>query len=154
MSRARDCTYLQEELEGKKNMQSVAMADIIDATLPHTHTHTHTHTPTHTHHTHTQAVFHFRTIQPPSAHNVADLSSDTLPEGSKVIDDSRTMGTGPFELLIGREFKLSVWEELVRSMRVGEVARFLCPFEVIMDYDSYRIYSIKLIALYINNNYE
>ncbi len=120
----------------------------------HTHTHTHTHTPTHTHHTHTQAVFHFRTIQPPSAHNVADLSSDTLPEGSKVIDDSRTMGTGPFELLIGREFKLSVWEELVRSMRVGEVARFLCPFEVIMDYDSYRIYSIKLIALYINNNYE
>ena len=143
MSRERDCTYLQEELKGKKNMQSVAMADIIDATLPHTHPHTHT-----------QAVFHFRTIQPPSAHNLADLSSDTLPEGSKVIDDSRIMGTGPFELLIGREFKLSVWEELVRSMRVGEVARFLCPFEVIMDYDSYRIYSIKLIALYINNNYE
>ncbi len=73
-------------------------------------------------------MFHFRTIHPP--HDVTELSPSVLPEGSKVIDDSRTMGTGPFELLIGREFKLCVWEELVRSMRVGEVARFLCPFEV------------------------
>ena len=40
------------------------------------------------------------------------------------------MATGPFELLIGREFKLSVWEEMVKTMRVGEIARFICPFEV------------------------
>lgn len=73
-------------------------------------------------------MFHFRTLQPPDG--LSELSVEQLPEGLKVIDDSRTMGTGPFELLIGREFKLGVWEELVRTMRLGEVARFICPFEV------------------------
>lgn len=47
-----------------------------------------------------------------------------------IIDDSRRMGNGPFELLIGREFKLDIWEEMVRTMRLKEVARFTCPFKV------------------------
>lgn len=47
-----------------------------------------------------------------------------------VIDDTRDLGSGPFELLIGREFKLDIWEKLVREMLVGEVARFSCPYKV------------------------
>lgn len=47
-----------------------------------------------------------------------------------VLDDSRTLGTGPFELLVGRKFKLGIWEDMVKTMRVGEIARFKCPFKV------------------------
>ena len=76
----------------------------------------------------TKAIFHFRTIR---------LETDgSLPEQDKlkdaVIDDTRTLGTGPFELLIGREFKLSVLEKMVKEMLLGEVARFSCPYEVCM----------------------
>ena len=55
---------------------------------------------------------------------------DTTPDPALVIDDSRTIGNGPFELLVGREFKLKIWEDMVRTMRVKEVARFTCPFQV------------------------
>ena len=47
-----------------------------------------------------------------------------------MIDDTRTMGCGPFELLIGRKFKMDVWEDLVKEMLIGEVARFTCPYKV------------------------
>ena len=53
-----------------------------------------------------------------------------LGDEQSVLDDSRTLGTGPFELLIGREFKLGIWEDLAKSMRLGEIARFKCPFKV------------------------
>ena len=72
-----------------------------------------------------QAVLHFRTFK---LQQDGSLEKGDLEES--VIDDTRTMATGPFELLIGREFKLSVWEEMVKTMRVGEIARFICPFEV------------------------
>ena len=52
------------------------------------------------------------------------------PDPDEIIDDTRVMGNGPFELLIGREFKLDIWDEMVRTMKVGEVARFICPFTV------------------------
>lgn len=52
-----------------------------------------------------------------------------------MIDDTRVMGNGPFELLIGREFKLDIWDEMVRSMKVEEVARFVCPFAVSVTYE-------------------
>lgn len=59
------------------------------------------------------------------------------PEPNEVIDDSRTMGNGPFELLIGREFKLDIWDEMVRTMRLNEVARFICPFTVCTTHNVY-----------------
>ena len=40
------------------------------------------------------------------------------------------MKLDPFELYIGREFKLAIWEELVKTMKVGEISRFSCPYEV------------------------
>ena len=52
-----------------------------------------------------------------------------------MIDDTQTLGTGPFELLIGREFKLGVWEQMVKSMLVNEVARFSCPYKVLKKYN-------------------
>lgn len=62
-----------------------------------------------------QATFHYRT-----------LHSDN--EGS-VLDDSRVRGK-PMELIIGKKFKLPVWETIVRSMREGETAEFLCDVKV------------------------
>ncbi|XP_052320427.1 AH receptor-interacting protein-like isoform X2 [Oncorhynchus keta] len=68
-----------------------------------------------------------------------DLS--TFPDGTKVIfhyrsslcdgtvlDDSRTMGgrSKPMELILGKKFKLAVWERVIATMREGEVADFTC----------------------------
>ncbi|CAN7942547.1 unnamed protein product [Ixodes pacificus] len=44
-------------------------------------------------------------------------------EPDAVIDDSRKLSR-PMELLIGKEFKLPVWEQCLKSMKVGEVAQF------------------------------
>lgn len=72
-----------------------------------------------------QILFHFRTLK-----LAVDGSGDGDSTHERVIDDTRVLGTGPFELLIGRDFKLAVWEEMVKTMAVGEVARFTCPFQV------------------------
>lgn len=40
-----------------------------------------------------------------------------------VIDDSRTM-ENPMELVLGKKFKLEVWEAIVQKMALNEVARF------------------------------
>ncbi|XP_035599563.1 AH receptor-interacting protein-like isoform X2 [Oncorhynchus keta] len=65
----------------------------------------------------------------------------TFPDGTKVIfhyrsslcdgtvlDDSRTMGgrSKPMELILGKKFKLAVWERVIATMREGEVADFTC----------------------------
>ena len=69
-----------------------------------------------------QVFFHFRALV---------LTEERAEDGQQsVLDDSRTLGTGPFELLVGRQFKLGIWEEMVKTMRVGEVAQFNCPFKV------------------------
>lgn len=58
-----------------------------------------------------QVTFHFRT----------QLCDDER----TVIDDSKVVGT-PMELVIGNMFKLDIWETLLSSMRIGEVAEFWC----------------------------
>uniref|UniRef100_A0A8C2HM25 peptidylprolyl isomerase n=1 Tax=Cyprinus carpio TaxID=7962 RepID=A0A8C2HM25_CYPCA len=65
----------------------------------------------------------------------------TFPDGTKVkfhyrtslcdgtvLDDSRTMGgrSKPMELILGKKFKLPVWEQVVTTMREGEIADFTC----------------------------
>lgn len=62
-----------------------------------------------------QATFHYRT-----------LHSDK--EGA-VLDDSRVRGK-PMELIIGKKFKLPVWETIVSTMREGEIAQFCCDVKV------------------------
>ena len=57
-----------------------------------------------------------------------------------LIDCSRDLGQ-PFELLIGKKFKLEVWEELIKTMRVKEVARFMCHKSVRSPYKSFIINS-------------
>ncbi|XP_010140812.1 PREDICTED: aryl-hydrocarbon-interacting protein-like 1, partial [Buceros rhinoceros silvestris] len=42
-----------------------------------------------------------------------------------VIDDSREAGI-PMEIIVGKMFKLEIWEMLLSSMRIGEVAEFWC----------------------------
>lgn len=58
-----------------------------------------------------QVTFHFRT----------QLCDDER----TVIDDSKVVGT-PMEIVIGNMFKLDIWETLLASMRIGEVAEFWC----------------------------
>ncbi|XP_034044301.1 AH receptor-interacting protein isoform X2 [Thalassophryne amazonica] len=60
----------------------------------------------------TKVIFHYRT---------------SLCDGM-VLDDSRTMGgqSKPMELILGKKFKLAVWERLVITMRQGEIAEFTC----------------------------
>lgn len=62
-----------------------------------------------------QATFHYRTLR-----------SD---EEDAVLDDSRVRGK-PMELIIGKKFKLPVWETIVRTMREGEIAQFCCDVKV------------------------
>lgn len=62
-----------------------------------------------------QATFHYRTLR-----------SD---EEGTVLDDSRVCGK-PMELIIGKKFKLPVWETIVRTMREGEISQFCCDVKV------------------------
>ena len=41
-----------------------------------------------------------------------------------LLDDSKKINK-PMELIIGKQFKLEVWETLVKTMRVKETAEFL-----------------------------
>ncbi|XP_057207905.1 aryl-hydrocarbon-interacting protein-like 1 [Triplophysa rosa] len=59
----------------------------------------------------TKVTFHFRTQLCNDEHTVKD--------------DSKKVGT-PMEVVIGNMFKLDVWEILLTSMRIGEVAKFWC----------------------------
>uniref|UniRef100_A0A3B3DD72 peptidylprolyl isomerase n=1 Tax=Oryzias melastigma TaxID=30732 RepID=A0A3B3DD72_ORYME len=68
----------------------------------------------------TKVIFHYRTSK-----------SD-----GTVLDDSRTMGghSKPMELILGKKFKLAVWERVVITMRPGEVAEFTCDTKHTMLY--------------------
>lgn len=46
-----------------------------------------------------------------------------------MLDDSRVRGK-PMELIIGKKFKLPVWETIVCTMREGEIAQFRCDVKV------------------------
>lgn len=61
-------------------------------------------------------VFHYRT---------------SLCDGT-VLDDSRTMGghSKPMELILGKKFKLAVWERVVITMKQSEIAEFTCDTKV------------------------
>ena len=63
-----------------------------------------------------------RPIQEP----MAEVHPDDL------IDDSRAMKLPPMELYMGRDFIMPIWEELVKTMKVGEISRFACPYDVRM----------------------
>lgn len=49
-----------------------------------------------------------------------------------MLDDSRTMGghSKPMELILGKKFKLPVWEQVLTTMREGEIAEFTCDVKV------------------------
>lgn len=48
-----------------------------------------------------------------------------------LIDDSKTLGN-PMELVLGKQFKLEVWEAIVQQMSLNEVATFTCEKSVRM----------------------
>ncbi|KAM4845102.1 AH receptor-interacting protein isoform 2-T2 [Thomomys bottae] len=67
----------------------------------------------------TKATFHYRTLHSGS-------------EGC-VLDDSQARGKA-MELIIGKKFKLPVWETIVCTMREGEIAQFLCDTKHVVLY--------------------
>lgn len=48
-----------------------------------------------------------------------------------IIDDSKALGK-PMQLVLGKKFKLEVWETLVKHMAVGEVSQFACDKSVLV----------------------
>ncbi|XP_004225865.2 AH receptor-interacting protein isoform X1 [Ciona intestinalis] len=71
-----------------------------------------------------KATFHFKTI----------IAANNSQDEETVLDDSRKHFSKPFELLIGKKFKLECWEVCVKTMLHQEVARFVCPVDEVMDY--------------------
>ncbi|XP_074854259.1 AH receptor-interacting protein isoform X1 [Carettochelys insculpta] len=67
----------------------------------------------------TKATFHYRTMLADGEH--------------RVLDDSRACGK-PMELIVGKKFKLPVWETIVSTMREGEQAEFLCDTKHVVLY--------------------
>ncbi|XP_074595742.1 AH receptor-interacting protein-like [Brevipalpus obovatus] len=67
-----------------------------------------------------KVIFHFKTSQ--------------MVDGSeKIIDDSRSKGK-PMEMIIGKKFKLEQWEECIKTMRIGEVAKITCSKTLVPSY--------------------
>lgn len=58
-------------------------------------------------------------------------------EARNVIDDSRKINR-PMELILGKKFKMPVWEECIKSMRINEVAEFAVKKQLV---DSYPLVS-------------
>lgn len=50
-----------------------------------------------------------------------------------IIDDSRKMGK-PMELVLGKKFKLEVWETIVQAMAINEVAKFTVDRSLVVSY--------------------
>ncbi|XP_073453392.1 AH receptor-interacting protein [Aquarana catesbeiana] len=67
----------------------------------------------------TKATFHYKTL--------------LCDEQRTVVDDSSNREK-PMELIIGKKFKLPVWETIIRTMGEGEVAEFLCDMTLVLDY--------------------
>ncbi|KAK2708636.1 hypothetical protein QYM36_014288 [Artemia franciscana] len=61
------------------------------------------------------------------------IASNDDSHNGEIVDDSRKFGQ-PFELLIGKEFKLEVWESAVRMMGIGEVAIFSVEPNLVSSY--------------------
>ncbi|KAK0068839.1 AH receptor-interacting protein [Biomphalaria pfeifferi] len=61
-----------------------------------------------------KATFHYRTLK--------------TNEEQTVLDDSKHIGK-PMELIFGKKFKLEVWEKLLKTMKIKEVAEFTCDIK-------------------------
>ena len=60
--------------------------------------------------------FHFKTI---------------VKEDGTVIDDSKKLNEKkPMEIIVGKKFKLEIWERALKTMWLNEVARFVVVKEV------------------------
>ncbi|XP_017775835.1 PREDICTED: AH receptor-interacting protein [Nicrophorus vespilloides] len=56
-------------------------------------------------------------------------------EKKTLIDDSKTMGAGkPMELVLGKKFKLEVWEVIVQKLALREVAAFVVDKSLVSQY--------------------
>lgn len=67
-----------------------------------------------------QVIFHFRT--------------EVYENGcQKVVDDSKKANQ-PMELIVGKKFKLEAWEDLLKTMRIGEISQIKCDKSILPCY--------------------
>ncbi|XP_054163742.1 AH receptor-interacting protein-like [Oppia nitens] len=71
----------------------------------------------------TKVTFHFKTVK----------HSDDGTQEEQVIDESKKSGK-PMELIIGKKFKLILWEEWIKHMRVNEVSQLVADKLLCTDY--------------------
>ena len=83
-----------------------------------------------------QAIFHFRTF----------LDNEDRTE----IDDSKRLGE-PFTLIFGKKFKLEVWENMIETMRVDEIASFHCKYYVSMITEFFPIHNVISSVVIVDN---
>lgn len=55
-------------------------------------------------------------------------------DNQKIIDDSRKKDHKPMELVLGKKFKLEVWEVIVQKMSLNEVAKFTVDKSLVQQY--------------------
>jgi AH receptor-interacting protein len=54
-----------------------------------------------------------------------------VPDENKVLDDSKKVNKlKPMELIVGKKFKLEIWERALKTMWLNEVAKFSVDKEV------------------------
>ena len=80
-------------------------------------------------------TFHFKTVK---------LNPNCDEE---VIDDSKRSGK-PMELIIGKQFKLILWEEWIKNMRLNEVSELVVDKHLSIDYP----FVSKCYRKYCQNN--
>jgi len=68
-----------------------------------------------------KVLFHFRSLV---------LKDD----GERTVLDDSKKEKEAFELLLGKQFKLDIWETLIKTMRVNEIAEFICDTHHIATY--------------------
>ncbi|XP_008548816.1 AH receptor-interacting protein [Microplitis demolitor] len=67
----------------------------------------------------TKVTFHFKTTK--------------CDDNETVIDDSRLLGR-PMELVLGKKFKLEIWETIVQKMALNEVSKFIVDKSLVTSY--------------------
>ena len=68
----------------------------------------------------TKVYFHYRTL----------MNNDQT-----ILDDSKKMDPNkPMEIIIGKKFKLEIWEKALKTMWIGETSRFSVVKELLYDY--------------------
>lgn len=64
-----------------------------------------------------------------------------------IIDDSKKLRKEPMQLVLGKKFKLEVWEAILQKMALGEVAQFTVDKSVCL---LLNVFAFAFVLTYFN----